>query len=132
MESRYFDLDDDYATVSKWFESWGWPPMPKQFLSTTGIIVSNGGVDICAAWLYKTDSAACWAEHYISNREAPKELRGGAVQFLIEKLIEEGKNKGFQLMMSSVKQKGLIKKLLDAGCHKEYDTGMCNLARSLV
>ncbi len=131
MESRYFNYDTDYNMLVKWWESWGWPAIPKQLLSMTGIIVLNNNVGVCAGWLYRTDSAVCWAENYIINKDAPKELRKGSIEFLIEKLIKEAKESGFSMMMSSVRHPGLIKKLLDAGCQEQYDTNMSNLARIL-
>jgi hypothetical protein len=129
MKIRNFDLDD-YLEVEKWWKSWGWSPIPPTFLSSTGFVVESDKL-ICAGWLYKTDSAVCWAENYIANKEVGKKERAEGLDMLIETLIQEGKKEGFKVMMSSTRCPFLIKKLLKAGCEKIYDTGMSNLVRVL-
>lgn len=130
MEYRYY-TKEDYPMVSKWWEQWGWTPFPEVAIPKTGIIVSNGGVDIAVSFLYGTDSCVCWAENFVVNKKAPKALRKGAVDFLIEKTVEEGKNQGYLIMMSSVQHKGLIKKLIAAGYSEEVEVNMTNLMRAL-
>ena len=130
MQSHYFDINRDYNEVCQWWEAWGWPILPPAFLPKTGIIISNQGVNLCAAWLYRTDSAACWAENYIANKAAPRDLRQGSMEFLIEELVNEGKKEGFLLMLSSIKHKGLIKKLKANG-FAEDDKEMSNLTKVL-
>jgi len=130
MEYRYYK-SEDHPMLAQWWESWGWVVLPEVVLSKTGIIISNGGVDVTAGFLYKTDSAVCWAENYISNKTAPKELRKGSVEFLIERLMIEAKEQGFMVIMSSVQHKGLIQKLVDAGCDAQYESNMSNLVKVL-
>jgi hypothetical protein len=101
------------------------------FLPEIGIIISNEGFNLCAGFLYKTDSATCWAENYILNKDAPKEISKGCIDLLIQRLIIEGREQGFKLMMSSVNHPSLIKKLLKAGCVKKFDSNMSNLAMVL-
>ena len=117
--------------ICQWWDDWGWTPFPEICLPKTGVIVSKDGVDLAASFLYATDSCVCWAENFISNKHAPRELRKGSIEYLIEKTIEEGKNQGFLVMMSSVEHKGLIKKLLNAGYDKNIETNMTNLTRAL-
>lgn len=130
LKHRYF-LPTDYPMFSSWWESWGWDPFPELLLPPTGIIVSNQGVDICGGFLYKTDSLVCWAENYISNKEAPRELRAGSIEYLINCLAEEGRRHGFKIMMSSVSHKGLVTKLIASGFDPKYEDKMCNLMRVL-
>jgi hypothetical protein len=130
MEHRYY-TKEDYPQLVTWWQDWGWAAFPEMALPKTGIIVSKDGVDLAASFLYTTDSCVCWAENFISNKKAPRHLRKGAVDFLIEKTIEEAKNQGFLIMMSSVQHEGLIKKLLNAGYDKNIETGMTNLTRVL-
>lgn len=129
MKHRYF-TPDDYEMICKWWQDWSWQPLPLAALPRTGIIVTNEGVDLAASFIYTTDSCVCWAENFISNKEAPRHLRKGSIEFLIEKTIEEGKNQGFMMMMSSVEHEGLIKKLTDAN-FLAAEKGMTNLVRAL-
>lgn len=105
--------------------------MPEVALPKTGIIISRDGVDLAASFIYATDSCVCWAENFITNKKAPRELRKGSVDYLIEMTIEEGKRQGFLVMMSSVHHEGLIKKLLKAGYDENVESGMTNLTRVL-
>lgn len=133
MESRSFDKVKDYGVISKWCESWGWPAFPLEYLPTEGIVISDGDVDICAGWLYKTDSMVCWAENYISNKEATKEQRDKGLRYLIDELTEIARAFDYKLMMSTIhsSNKGMINKLLDSGFEGQYETNMCNLTRIL-
>jgi hypothetical protein len=131
MQSRYFSVEKDYAQVCKWWQAWNWPTVPEIFLPEIGIVVSNHGIDVCAGFLYKTDSAVCWAENYIMSTEVPRELSKGCVDFLIQRLTKEAKELGFKLMMSSVNHPSLIRKLLKAGCSEKYESNMSNLAMVL-
>ena len=130
MEYRLY-TKEDYPIIVEWWEDWGWTPFPEIALPKTGIIISKDGVDLAASFIYATDSCVCWAENFISNKKAPRDLRKGSIEFLIEKTVEEGKNQGFLIMMSSVEHEGLIKKLVDAGYDKTVERGMTNLTRKL-
>jgi hypothetical protein len=133
MEYRHYN-SEDYEILAKWWESWGWPAIPEMALPQAeprGVIVTNEGVDICAGFLYKTDSCTCWIENIISNKEAPKELRKGSIEYLIDTIASEAEELGFKVMMTSIKHEGLIEKFIATGCEKDYETGMSNLARIL-
>jgi len=130
MEYRYY-TPTDYLMLKTWWESWGWDAIPEVALPKTGIIVSNNGEDVTAGFIYKTDSCVCWAENYISSKTASKEARQGAVEFLIDKMMVEAKEQGFIVMMSSVQHKGLVSKLVNAGCDPNIETNMTNLTKVL-
>ena len=129
MQSRYY-TPEDYENVANWWKQWDWEPLPQIALPEIGIVVSNQGVDLGVAFLYQTDSCICWAENYVVNKEVDKKLRAGCVEFLIEKIIEEAKELGFLMVMSSVTHTFLIKKLLRAG-YQVTDKEMTNLLRVL-
>ena len=124
---RYTDAD--YPTVSKWWESWGWPVLPASSLPELGIIVENE-VPICAAWIYRTDSDLCWIEWFISNKEATKEQRAGCVDELIRACSITAKEMGFRIAFVSVKQPNLMKRLEHSGFEKT-DTNMTNFIGEL-
>ena len=121
----------DYDMLCEWWGAWEWPALPMSFLPETGIIVSNGGEDVAAAFLYKTDSCVCWAENFVSNKDAKRENRKGSIEYLIEVLTKEAKESGFSLMMSSIQHKGLIDKLIKGGYNSEYESNMSNLVKVL-
>ncbi len=116
--------------VCKWWEQWGWPAIPEICLPTTGIVI-QGERSLCAGWLYRTDSAVCWAENYVSDKTVSKAERTGSVEMLINSLIEEGHRLGFKVLMSSVRNPSLINKLIKSGFDVNYDKDMSNLTRVL-
>lgn len=130
LKHRYV-TEQDYDMLCEWWKSWNWAALPQVCLPKVGIIVSNGGEDVAAAFLYKTDSCVCWAENFISNKAAKRENRKGSIEYLIEVLTQEAKDSGFILMMSSINHKGLIDKLLKCGYNPEYETNMSNLVKVL-
>lgn len=130
MEYRFYQAVD-HPMIAKWWESWGWDVLPEIALPTTGIIVTNEGEDIAAVFLYKTDSCVCWAEHFVANKTASRDARKGGVEFLIRTVMEVAKEQGFMMMMASMQHKGLIGKMMEAGCDENSETNMTNLVKVL-
>lgn len=129
MEYRLYK-PEDYKTIYGWWKDWGWEPFPEVAMPENGVIVFEGDVDLAASFIYKTDSCVCWIENFISNKKAPRDLRGGAVEFLIQSSYEHAKDMGFGMAMSSISHKGLIDKMVGEGAVVS-DTKMTNLVRVL-
>lgn len=83
MEARFFDREKDYAMVTEWYARWKYHPIPLDTMPPQGLIVSNGGCDIGAAWLYITNGKIALIEGAIINPDAPKRLRQGSHDFII-------------------------------------------------
>lgn len=130
MEWRYYTLKD-YPTLTDWCESWGWEKLPEFAIPRIGVVVSNEGVDLCMGFIYQTDSGICWAENIISNRKASREIRKGCVDFLLNILACVAKDHGFVVMMSSIKNKSLINKMVNSGYSDKLEENMTNLMRVL-
>lgn len=114
MKWRFFS-EEDYSMVCTWWEDWRWPLIPLQSLPKTGVIVSNGEKDICAAWIYKTDSNLCWIDWFISDRHASRQERKGTIELLIQICKGVAKDMGFDVAFCSVRNQSLIKKIESAG-----------------
>ena len=110
----------DYPMVCKWWESWGWPAIQLGDLPETGLIVSNGGVDIYAAFLYKTDSNICWFDWFVGNKEATKEQRAGGLEFLVEGGRALAETMGYKKLFSSVRAPSVMNALEKCGFSKEH------------
>jgi hypothetical protein len=114
MEFRLF-TDADYPIVESWWKDWGWPPVHQSSLSETGVIVSNGGLDIAAVWLYKTDSDMALIEWFIANKKAPRELRKGCIEGLSDEVARLAKEFGYLTMTCCISNPSLINKLESTG-----------------
>lgn len=112
MKAIPYNENNHYAMLASWWDSWtGWVAIPSIMLPENGLIIySDCGVPLCAGFVYKTDSAIAWVEHIISSKDAPKELRGGSVEFLIIELSVLAKELGFIIALTSSKHNGLIQK----------------------
>jgi hypothetical protein len=127
MEFRVVKYSD-YEQLKNWWDSWGFPApaisaLPKyDNESTTGLIVSNNGIDICAGFLYETNSAICWLEFIVANPKSKKEERSEALKLLIDEFTEEAKKLGFGVIFASIKNESLLNKYIQAG----YTLGTTN------
>lgn len=116
--------------LSGWWQAWGWDPVPFEFLAPTGFIISKDGKDICASWLYCTDTPICWHENFISDKGAAKDDRDGALDYLIAAVDEQARVMGFRVICSAVKHNGLMRRLEKHGFN-QTDTGMTHFIKGL-
>jgi hypothetical protein len=96
-----------------------------EFLPPTGLIVGDDNGDICAVFLYRTDTPIIWAENYISNPDVKGLRRKEAMEFLLKELKIEAKEMGYSVIMSAVKHDNLAAKLKSAG-FVPTDSGLTN------
>jgi hypothetical protein len=121
---------DLYDELVAWWQAWGWSPIPKDFLPADGIVVSFDKKNICAVFMYRTNTPICWAENYISCKDADKGVRQWALDLLIESLVEKAPSMGIKLIMSSINHPVLGKRLEKSG-FVVSDTNMTTYMRSV-
>ena len=81
---------DDYPTLVKWYLARGLPLPPRDLMPETGFIID----DVCAGFLYLTDSKLALIDHYISNPNELAAVRDRALDTLTEELVREAKQWG--------------------------------------
>lgn len=111
--------EEDYMTLYKWWKDNRFTP-PTPFMlpenGTGGFMIFKDGVEICAGFLYQTNSQMAWIEYIVANFEVKdKELRKEALTFLIERLNVYAKSCGFKIVFTSLKHPHLKKRYLDTG-----------------
>lgn len=115
VTDRRFNLKNDYGTISEWWlgnKSFA----PKTFhLPETGLIIQYSKIDVCAGFLYKTDSKICVFEFVVSDPFAHKDVRDICINILISKVIEWAEDNGFNLIYTSISIGRYIKRLEDQG-----------------
>lgn len=126
--------EGDYEnTLVKWWTDWKWAAPSKDFLPEDGIgglMVSKGDNDICAGFIYFTNSKAAWCEFVISNKEYKEKDRGDAIKVLLESLSAISKERGVKYVYSSLKSNSLIEKYKECG-YIQGDTGCTELIKIL-
>jgi len=126
MQIMKFDKDKHYDTICSWWEKHQWPKIPLTMLPQTGYIVD----DLCAGFLYQTDSNIAWLEFIISNPESTKDDRSKALDILIDRLSEDARGMGFTMIFSSINHSNLINKYEKNGFNIA-DKNMTNMVRIL-
>lgn len=112
---RAFDPEKDYAMVSEWWKKRNWPPVPLNFLSSTGALVEDECFVYAACWLYSTNSAFSLLEHMVSNHNSPLKKRRAAMEFLIKTMTDTSRRMGFGAVISWLEAPSLIKLYEGAG-----------------
>lgn len=106
--------EKDYVqTLTKWWDDWGWQAPPIEALPSNGeggFMVTKGDHEICAGFLYFTNSSLAWLEFVISNKEYKESDRADAILFLIDNLCLAAKENNYKAIWTCVKHPSLIKK----------------------
>lgn len=124
METRWLN-DYDYDTLVEWWKWFRFAPPPKVTLPENGkcgIMVTKDGVEVCAGFLYFTNSNMCWMEYIVSNPNVKdKATRDECIKFLINGLSYLSEVNGYSIIYTSVKNQNLINKYLSCGFIKGSD-----------
>jgi hypothetical protein len=114
---------EDYNTIVDWWKSWpDWEPLAIDLLpenGTGGIMIEKNNKPIVAGFLYTTNSNICWMEWIISNPDYKEKDKSEAIELLISKLEQWAIDKGFKVILSIGRSKGLLKKHKKLGYHVE-------------
>jgi hypothetical protein len=106
MIRRY--KNEDYGTLKEWWVAQNWPPVPEDNLPQMGYVVE----DICAGFLYQTDSKCAILEWIISNPNSDSTKRDKALDLLIKTILEETRNLGYQTILSWISHPRLMTRFL--------------------
>lgn len=133
MEVRFLS-EGDYDVLSSWWKDWRWTPPPRDFLpqdGAGGLMVSKDGIDICAGFIYFTNSKTAIIEFIISNFQYKNKDRKDAIEFLINTLTELAKETNdCKYIYTSLKNQNLINNFSACGYH-EGSTGCVEMIKIL-
>tara|TARA_R100001463_G_scaffold22761_1_gene54688 strand:+ start:99 stop:509 length:411 start_codon:yes stop_codon:yes gene_type:complete len=109
----------DYKTLCSWWKWWRWTPVEQKSLpdnGTGGFMIYKDNVEICAGFVYTTNSDLCHVEWIISNNEVKdKNIRSEAIEMLINTLLAYAKSLGFKIAFTYLLNKNLEKKYKNCG-----------------
>ena len=103
--------NSDYWTLASWWTAHNWACPHQEMLPKTGFIIE----DVCAGFLYKTDSKIAFLEWIISNPKSNKEERNKALNILINQLCEDAKKSEFEAIFTSSNHNKLIERYKNHG-----------------
>lgn len=90
-----------YDTLVKWWNDWGFPVLPYKSLPATIFVVYNEQEDLYAVPMYLSNSDMCWLGFPTSNKQAAKESKEGALQFLLDKIATCLKYQGYDRIITT-------------------------------
>lgn len=130
FDSDVFDRKVDYQIISKWWKDQNWPIVPLENLPTYGLMVWLDEVPLAAGFIYQTDSSMALLEWIVSNPEVAHELRGQALDILLDDLCFMAKKLGFKQLFTMAKNERLIEREKSHGFLKTDDQ-MIHLIKEL-
>ncbi|MCP1996649.1 hypothetical protein [Flavobacterium sp. HSC-61S13] len=123
--------ETDYDNLIEWWRYFRFPAPAREFLpenGTCGLIIHKEGIDICAGFIYFTNSKIAWIEFIVSNPEYKDKNRQEAIKILIRELGVVIKNKGYKAIYTSLKNPNLIKHFKAEG----FSVGSSNTVEMII
>ncbi len=119
MEARRL-TEEDYKVLVGFWKYNRFPPPPKEILPNNALggkmVVDEQGNNLCAGFLYNTDSALAWIEFVVASPHIKnREIRRKSQVFLIESLTNEARERGYLAVFASIKSESLIQRYIEAG-----------------
>jgi len=113
-----------YPIICNWWKEWNWPPVNPRCLPDDGIIIDEEGENICAGWLWLTNSSMCVVDLIVTaKKKFAGNLRKEALDYLIINLEQLATFRGFKEVFTCARNPYLIKKLLNLDYGKDSKTG---------
>lgn len=109
MVRRY--TSSDFPTLQEWGKAWD-IQYKEEYLPPIGFIVEN----TAAYFLYTTPSKVCFMENMISNRECPKEEVDKALELIVEAILIEAKELGFEVAHACTNVGAVVMRSLKSNC----------------
>jgi len=109
-------LEEDYDQLKGWWEDWKWSAPTREMLPDNGkcgLMVSKNGTNICAGFLYFTNSTLAQFEFIISNMNYREKDRKEALNTLIDAISMFAQQQGFKQIFTSLNNKHLLARFLD-------------------
>jgi hypothetical protein len=125
------DLAKDYEVIKDFWPRHGWPMLPIGALTTMGMVAEEGDTILAACWIYTaTNSSLAMMEWMVTNPDASPLQAAKAVNFLAGFAIEETKRRGYSVLFTTCKNKGLERVYERAGFEKT-DEGVTHYVKTL-
>ena len=111
MQTRNWNLEQDYSTLVQWWEDWKFGIVPKECLPPDGIMIEIDGKPICAGGLYiGVGTQFSFMEWIVTDQRADKRQVHKALKLCIDALVDMAKTKGMKLVYTATKERELHKR----------------------
>lgn len=120
---------EDYDMLCRWWESWGWKPVPAKYLPF-GYIVEDEHGPLYSCFVYLTGTGICWLEWLVSNKEASPQRKRGAKEFLVEEIVNMLRATSVDAIFTTSRDLGLVNGLKKCGFNIS-ETDMVQLIKKI-
>lgn len=111
---RAFSMQD-YPLIAHWWKLHGSAIMRPEHLSQNGLVIGIEGKDVCAGFMYSTDSKMCALEFVVCDPNATKEHRDAALDKLLDAAETWASKHHFTLIYTSISIPKYIQRLQNHG-----------------
>lgn len=101
--------EEDYQELLTWWKWHRFPAPAIEMLPNSGVMISKKEINICAGYIYFTNSSICWVEFIVSNPNYRESDRKEAIKEVIQQLTSIAKDNGFKAVYTNLKNPSLIK-----------------------
>lgn len=109
---------EDYQKLIEWWKKEDFEPVPQRKLPLNGVggvMVYKDNVDICAGFLYTTNSTIAWLEFVVADKDYRQSDRREAIRLLISKLTDIAKDLNFDTVFTVVQNPFLLNHFKHSG-----------------
>jgi hypothetical protein len=111
MQVRFWDRDQDYNTLVKWWNDWEFGVVPKECLPPDGIMVEEEGTPVCAGGLYIGEGTQFgFMEWIVTDKHADQRLVHRALKKCIDSIMQFAQDRGLKLVYTATKEQALHKR----------------------
>ena len=111
MQSRPWNLNQDYDTLVKWWTQHEFGTVPQECLPPDGVIVEMDGVPICAGGLYiGVGTQFAFMEWIVGDKTANKRQLHSALKLCIDTIMDLAKTKNMRLVFTVTAEQALQKR----------------------
>lgn len=117
FDSRWLE-EADYPELCGWWKDFRFPAPAQHLLPDNGkcgVMISKGKFNVCAGFIYFTNSSFALCEFVVSNFKYKEKDRAEALKMLYEKMEMIAKAEGYSVLFSTVRNKPLINKMESFG-----------------
>ena len=107
----YYQAHKHLEQLQQWYNDWKISLDVIDMLPTTGLIIE----DICALFLYETNSYTCFLESFIVNPKVPKADRKKYFNQIGEVMIHMAKESGYRYMKCDTRYETVENQLKEFG-----------------
>ncbi len=101
FKKRIEHKENFYKTIEQWWVDNDFPNIGFSAMPENIFIVSKDDVDLYAVPLYITDSSICIIGFPTGNKTADKEIKVGALDFIIEEIKKDIKEIGYDTILTA-------------------------------